>query len=232
VLDLWFEHEMKLQLHGKAILLRFADDLLIGFERREDAEKVERALVKRLAEWGLELHPDKTQLVDFRRPPLNHRGPGPDTFDFLGFTVLWKRGRKGRRGWYMATFTRVSRLRRAKKAIHDWCRRHRHQAVKEQHAALVRRIRGHFNYYGVRGNEQRLDKLIHAVERAWYKWLNRRSQRSTLDLGEVSSPFERLSPPSPQSTFVALGLSPVSRISGGTVWWKSPSTGLARGPAG
>jgi group II intron reverse transcriptase/maturase len=180
VLDLWVEHDVKPRLRGKATLLRYADDFLIGFEHREDAEKVKRALAKRLAEWGLELHPDKTRLVDFRRPPADHQGPGPDTFDFLGFTVLWKRSRKGRRGRHMATFTRVARLRRAKKAIYDWCRRHRHQPVKKQHATLVNRIRGHFNYFGVRGNEQRLGKLVHAAERSWFKWLNRRSQRSTL----------------------------------------------------
>jgi RNA-directed DNA polymerase len=180
VLDLWFEQEVKPQLRGQAILLRYADDFLIGFERREEAKQVERALGQRLERWKLELHPVKTRLVDFRRPPPDHQGPSPETFDFLGFTVLWKRSRKGRKGWYMATFTRRARLRRAKKAVNDWCRGHRHQPVKAQHAALEQRIKGHCNYYGVRGNEQRLGKLIHAAERTWFKWLNRRSQRSTM----------------------------------------------------
>ena len=177
VLDMWFEHEVKPRLPGKAKLLRFADDFLIGFERREDAEKVRRVLEKRLARYGLELHPDKTRMVDFRRPPRNHKGPGPETFDFLGFTILWKRNRKG--GWYMGTHTRVKRQRRAMKAAHDLCRSQRHEPVKEQHAALVSRIRGHINYFGVRGNEHRLKLLIRSVERSWHKWLNRRSQRST-----------------------------------------------------
>lgn len=178
VLDLWFEREVKPRLAGKASLLRFADDFLIGFENREDAERVLRVLEKRLARYGLELHPDKTRMVDFRRPPRNHKGPGPETFDFIGFTILWKRNRRG--GWYMGTHTRVKKLRRTKKDVYDLCRSQRHLSVKEQHAALVSRIRGHINYFGVRGNEHRLKLLIRSVERSWHKWLNRRSQRSTM----------------------------------------------------
>jgi RNA-directed DNA polymerase len=181
VLDLWFEHEVKGRLKGKATLIRYCDDFVIAFERRDEAEQVHEWLTSRFAEYGLELHADKTRLVDFRRPPKTHRGGGPGTFDFLGFTVLWRRSAQGRGGWHMATQTRVSRLRKAKRAVHEWCRRHRHDSIREQHAALVRRIRGHFSYFGVRGNERRMYLLIRAVERSWYKWLNRRSQRSTMD---------------------------------------------------
>ena len=134
-------------------------------------------LEKQLARYGLELHPDKTRMVDFRRPPKNYKGPSPETLDFIGFTILWKWSRKG--GWYMVTHTRVKKLRRAK-AVHDFCRSQRHKSVKEQHAALVSRIRGHINYFGVRGNVHRLKLLIRSVERSWHKWLNRRSQRSTM----------------------------------------------------
>lgn len=179
VLDAWFEHEVKPRLRGKAKLFRFADDFLVGFEHREDAEKVMGVLEKRLAKYGLELHPEKTRMVDFRRPPRDHKGPGPETFDFLGFTVLWKRSRKG--VWHIGTHTRVKKLRTAKKAIYDLCRSQRHLSVKEQHAALVSRIRGHINYFGVRGNELRLKLLIRSVEASWYKWLNRRSQRSIMN---------------------------------------------------
>ena len=80
----------------------------------------------------------------------------------------------------MGTHTRVKKLRMAKKAIADLCRRQRHLTVKEQHATLVSRIRGHINYFGVRGNERRLALLIRSVEVSWHKWLNRRSQRSTM----------------------------------------------------
>jgi len=197
VLDAWFEEEVKPRLRGKAKLLRFADDFLIGFEHREDAEKVRGELEKRLAQYGLELHPEKTRMVDFRRPPRDHRGPGPETFDFLGFTVLWKRSRKG--AWHIGTHTRVKKLRMAKKSIADLCRSQRHLTVKEQHAALVSRIRGHFNYFGVRGNERRLALLIRSVEVSWHKWLNRRSQRSTMTWARFKDLLKDFPLPAPHS---------------------------------
>ncbi len=179
VLDQWFEDEVKAKLQGKATLIRYADDFIIAFGRKEDAERVHEWLVSRLGEWGLELHPEKTRLVDFRRPPSDQGGgKGPGTFDFLGFTVLWSRSRQGK--WYLATHTRVSRFRRTRKAIHAWCKTHRHLPIETQHAALVRRIQGHFNYFDVRGNIRRVRLLVREVERSWHKWLNRRSQRSTM----------------------------------------------------
>jgi len=203
VLDMWFEHEVKPRLPGKAKLLRFADDFLIGFERREDAEKVKRVLEKRLARYGLELHPDKTRMVDFRKPPRDHKGPSPETFDFLGFTVLWKRSRKGI--WHMGTHTRVKSLRRAEKEVYDLCRRQRHLSVKEQHATLVNRTRGHINYFGVRGNERRLALLIRSVERSWHKWLNRRSQRSTMTWARFKSLLRDYPLPAPHSHMAIWG---------------------------
>jgi hypothetical protein len=181
VLDRWFEDEVKNQLRGKAALIRYCDDFIVTFERRDDAEQARQWLERRLGQYGLELHPEKTRLIDFHRPSRNDRGKGPGTFDFLGFTVLWRRSGQGRGGWHMAAQTRVSRLRKAKMAIHEWCRRHRHLPIAEQHAALERRIRGHLNYFGVRGNERRLHLLIRSAERSWHKWLNRRSQRSRMN---------------------------------------------------
>ena len=105
----------------------------------------------------------------------------------------------------MVTQTRVSRLRRAKRSIHEWCRRYRHLSVKEQHAALVRRIRGHFNYFGVRGNERRLHLLIRAVERSWFKWLNRRSQRSTMTWERFKDVLQDYRLPAPRATISLWG---------------------------
>ncbi|MEJ2353895.1 MAG: reverse transcriptase domain-containing protein [Anaerolineales bacterium] len=203
VLDLWFENEVKPRLSGKAKQLRFADDFLIGFEHREDAEKVLRVLTKRLARYGLELHPDKTRMVDFRRPPRTYKGPGPEPFDFIGFTVLWKRNRKGR--WYLGTHTRVKRLRVTKKELYELCRSQRHKSVKEQHAALVNRIRGHINYFGVRGNEHRLKLLIRSVEKSWHKWLNRRSQRSTMTWKRFKDLLKDYPLPAPHSHMAIWG---------------------------
>jgi len=179
VLDLWFEQEVKPRLRGRATLIRYADDFIIGFEEEDDARRVMEGLGKRLGRFGLALHPDKTQLLPFRRPPAGQKGgKGPATFDFLGFTLYWARTRKG--GWGMFCKTRSASLRRIIGSVYDWCRRHRHSSVKDQHAALTRRIQGHFNYFGVSGNFRSLLLVIEQAKRTWYKWLCRRSQRKRL----------------------------------------------------
>jgi RNA-directed DNA polymerase len=125
VLDRWFATEVKPRLRGKATLIRYCDDCSIGFEREEEARRVLAVLEKRLGRFGLTLHPDKTRLLPFGRPPqAQQRGKSPATFDFLGFTFYWGRSRKGY--WRMGCKTRRASLRRAKQAIYDWCRRHRH----------------------------------------------------------------------------------------------------------
>lgn len=178
-LDLWFTEDVKPRLRGKAVLVRYADDAVFGFERQDDAERVRAVLEKRLARFNLSLNPDKTRLLDFRRPAKSQgEGKGRSTFDFLGFTWYWRRTRRG--WWSVACKTRRARLSRAAKAVADWCRRHRHLPVKEQHAALTRRVQGHFNYFGVNGNTESLKRLVDEVRRIWFKWLNRRSQRSRL----------------------------------------------------
>jgi group II intron reverse transcriptase/maturase len=180
VLDVWLDRQVRPQLRGKACLVRYADDLVIGFERREDAEMVMAMLHERMAAYGLRLHPEKTRLVPFDRPsPRQDGGKGPGTFDFLGFTLLWRKTRNG--PWGQNFRTREARLQKALVAISDFCRRHRHEPVKEQHASLCRRINGHFNYFGVNGNVASLARLIRAAKRAWYKWLKRRSNRTRLN---------------------------------------------------
>jgi len=178
VLDQWLEVEVKPRLKGGATLVRYADDFIIGFRRRDDAEQVLGELHQRMKDYGLTLHPDKTRLVAFGRPTNGNQGGKPDTFDFLGFTLHWRRTREGR--WTVACRTRRARLGRAIRAVYDWCRSHRHLEVREQHAALVRRIEGHFNYFGVNGNTASLGRLTHWAARAWQKWLNRRSQRARM----------------------------------------------------
>jgi len=180
VLDRWFEDEVKPRLRGKVQLIRYADDFVIGFERQDDAQRVMDVLGKRMGRFGLSLHLDKTRLISFRRPLLGQKeGKGQGTVDFLGFTLYWRRTRRGR--WEMACKTRRARLRRAIHRVHEWCRRNRHLPIPVQHAALVRRIQGHYNYFGVNGNTRSLSLLRYHAERAWYKWLCRRSQRARLN---------------------------------------------------
>lgn len=179
VLDLWFTEEVMPRLHGRAMFVRYADDGVFGFEREEDARRVLAVLGKRLERFGLTLHPEKTRLLDFSRPPRSRtEGRSPTTFDFLGFTWYWRRNKKG--GWSVRCKTRRARLARAIRAIQLWCKEHRHVSVREQHAALTRRVQGHFNYFGVNGNTRSLRNFLHQVRRRWFKWLRRRSQRASL----------------------------------------------------
>lgn len=180
VLDVWFEDEIRSTLRGKAILIRYCDDFVIGLQRPEDAERVRALLGQRLAAFGLELHPDKTRVVDFRRPSADRSGgKGPGTFDLLGFTHYWRRSRVGR--WHLATKTSRARQRRFIRTVNDWCRRHRHLSVPAQHDALRRKLTGHCNYFNVRGNTTAIGCVIHHARRAWFKWLCRRSQRKRLN---------------------------------------------------
>jgi RNA-directed DNA polymerase len=177
--DVWYEREVKPRMRGRSCLVRYADDLVFGFERRDDAERVMEVLGKRLARYGLRLATDKTRMLDFRRPPDDQQGgKGPSTFDFLGFTHYWRRSRQGK--WHQAWKTRKKSLHKAIVALQDWCRNNRHLPIPVQHAALARRILGHFNYFGVNGNTKALSLILYRVGRAWRDWLRRRSQRTRM----------------------------------------------------
>ena len=197
VLDLWFERVVKPRLRGKAILVRYADDFVIGFERRDDADRVMAVLSKRMGRYGLTLHADKTRLVPFRRP-TGTGGRGPASFDFLGFTLYWRRTRSGR--WQMWCKTRRARLRRTIRSVAEYCRRHRHDPVKTQHAALTRRLRGHYNYFGVNGNWRSLNSLVKAVARTWFLGLRRRGQKHRLTWERFKALMRRLPLPEPRIT--------------------------------
>lgn len=196
VLDAWFEREVKPRLQGKATLVRYADDFVIGFEHELDAQQVLTLLAERMRHFGLSLHPEKTRLVPFQRPPVEHEsGKGPGTFDFLGFTLFWGRTRSGR--WGLRLKTRRARLARSIKAVAEWCRTHRHLPVKCQHARLRSKLQGHYNYFGVNGNYHSLVVLAQAARRSWFKWLRRRSQRTRLTVKRYQALLERFPFPRP-----------------------------------
>ncbi len=134
--------------------VRFADDAIICFENKEDALRVMEALPKRLAKFGLEMHPVKTRLVDFRRPLYGGRsykqGQRPETFSFLGFTHFWRKSRKGNP--MVGRKTESIRLTRALRKMHEWCKKYRHLHLKNQHKQLISKLRGHYNYYGINSN--------------------------------------------------------------------------------
>ncbi len=175
VLDLWFEHEVKPRLRGRALEIRFADDAALVFEREEDARRVLAVLSKRFEKYGLCLNPEKTRLVDFRSPPRAGGGGSQRerSFGLLGFTHYWGRSRTGR--WVVQRKTAKDRFTRALREIGRWCRAHRHWPVAAQQAALHRKLKGHYAYYGITGNGRALARLLYEVRRLWRKWLHRRS---------------------------------------------------------
>jgi group II intron reverse transcriptase/maturase len=192
VLDGWFEREVKPRLRASAVLVRYADDFVIVFARKEDAERVLDVLPKRFGRFGLALHEGKTRLVRFeppgRRPPeqkppdacdrsRHTKEASPRVFDFLGFTHHWaKSWRSGK--WVVRRRTAGDRLTRSIRAINRWIRWHRHLPLEVQQAALSRKLRGHYAYYGITGNAERVGYFHCMVIRLWRKWLSRRSQRS------------------------------------------------------
>jgi RNA-directed DNA polymerase len=180
VLDEWFEHEVKPRLRGQAAEIRYADDFILCFQYREDAERVREVLSKRFAKYGLTLHPEKTRLLAFGRSALPS-GPGapqPATFDFLGFTHVCARSRWGRFTIHVRTLRK--RLRRSVKAVAQWCQQHRHDPVEDQAAALNAKLRGHYQYYGRPTNFRNLQRFHRLVSRLWHKWLNRRTRGKRL----------------------------------------------------
>jgi group II intron reverse transcriptase/maturase len=178
VLDEWIARDVQPRLRGRAFVVRYADDFVIGFTREDDARRVWDVLPKRFGKYGLTVHPEKTRLVPFRQPPPGPAPKGqpaaesPGTFDLLGFTHYWARSRKG--NWVVKRKTAPSRFTRAVKKIAQWCRIHRHHPIAEQHRTLSQKLRGHFAYYGITGNSSGLTRFRQAVERVWWEWLGRR----------------------------------------------------------
>lgn len=198
VLDEWFEKEMVPRLSAEAHLIRYADDFVLVFREARDAHIVYDRLAERFAEFGLRLHPDKTRLLHFRPPPSGPSGKdgNPRSFDFLGFSHHWGRSRKG--AWVVKQKTARSRFTRTLHRISEWCRRNRHLPVREQHQHLMRQLRGHDAYFGIRGNYRALEKLRYNVTRTWRKWLDRRSQKAHMDWHRFKLLLERYPLPRPQ----------------------------------
>ncbi len=182
VLDVWFEEVVKPRLKGKAFLIRFADDSLIACSSESDASRVRTALERRFTRYGLEVHPEKTRVVNFRRPPSKPgnqkegQGRRPRSFDMLGFTHFWGKSRQG--NWVVKRKTAKDRLCRSLRKIAEWCKVYRYADVAWQHSMLVPKIRGHYAYYGITGNGRALQRFLDRAKQIWFKWLLRRSQRS------------------------------------------------------
>lgn len=193
VLDEWFVGEVQPRLRGGSTLVRFADDFVMAFAHIEDAQRVMAVLGQRLERYGLLLHPDKTRFVDFR-PWAAEEGRHPDThgttFDFLGFTHVWGKSRKGKR--VVRQVTAKGRYARALDAVTDWCRRNRHTPIRDQHRHLSQMMRGHFGYYGITGNSRRLQWYANHLVRIWKKWLSRRDDKGVFRWSQMNALLQRL----------------------------------------
>ena len=202
VLDEWFEQVVKPCLKGRAFLVRYADDFVMGFTCEQDARRVLAVLPKRFGKYGLTIHPDKTRLVPFLRPSSQPSATGSGdaprsgSFDFLGFTHYWSRSKQGY--WVVKQKTAGSRFQRAVKKITDWCRLNRHLPITDQHQALWRKLRGHFQYYGgVIGNGRALWCFRERVQEIWRKWLSRRSRKAPLSWERMTALLKRCALPVP-----------------------------------
>ncbi len=189
VLDRWFAETVQPRLRGASQLVRFADDFVLTFADGGDGQRVLAVLGKRLGRFGLTLHATKTRYVDFR-PPQNAGGHEPHaSFDFLGFTHVWGRSRRGY--WVVRQLTAKQRLARGLQAVNEWCKKHRHAPLAEQQKRLASVIRGHCNYYGLTGNSKRLGQFRYQVVRLWQKWLSRRSRKSRVNWERMTEVLRR-----------------------------------------
>ncbi len=154
---------------------------LLCFQHKEDAEKVLAVLPKRFEKYGLTLHPEKTRLIEFGRYAAKNaskQGKKPATFNFLGFVHLCARSRQGKFTVHVKTIAK--RLGRGLKAVWEWCKQHRHDAVNEQQKTLNAKLRGHYQYYGRRTNYRAIRQFYQRVRCIWREWLSRRTRGKQL----------------------------------------------------
>lgn len=198
VLDHWWVTEVQPRLHGSARLIRYADDFVMVFERRPDARRLLSSLPKRFKRFGLTLHPEKTRLLRFKPPRDGQPGKG-DNFTFLGNTFFPKKSKRGH--WFPASKTASTAMTRFLRKVTEWLRDNRHLPIPKQHAALTSRLRGHFNYFARPHNLRACWKVRYEVGRRWFKWLNRRSQRSKMHWSRFNRTiWERHPLPEPRPT--------------------------------
>ncbi len=175
VLDEWFSEQIQPLLKGKSFIVRYADDFVLGFSDKSDADRVMEVLPKRFAKHGLTLHAEKTKLIDLN----SQRGGNGRSFDFLGFTHFLSKSKKGNK--VLKRKTSSKRLTRAIMNVSNYIQKNRHMKLRDLIAALNIKLRGHYNYYGVTFNSRSLDGFYKMVKYSLFKWLNRRGGKIKLN---------------------------------------------------
>jgi group II intron reverse transcriptase/maturase len=197
VFDLWADRWRRRQARGEMIIVRFADDYIVGFQHRDDAERFHAELRDRLARFSLELAAEKTRLIEFGRFAAERRqkrGLGkPETFQFLGFTHICTKDRRGR--FAVRRITDRKRLRTKLRAVKEELKRRRHLPIPEQGRWLRSVVQGHARYYAVPGNIAAIVTFRKQAKRHWYEALRRRSQRSSVDWQRMDRLETRWLPP-------------------------------------
>jgi len=168
VLDVWFSEQIQPLLKGKSFIVRWADDFVLGFEDKSEAERVMRVLPKRFAKYELTLHPEKTRLIDLN----SKRGGSGRSFEFLGFTHYMGKSRKGHK--VLKRKTSSKRLTRAIMNISKFIKLNRHVKLRNLIAAINIKLRGHYSYYGITFNFRGINNFYEMVKHSLFKWLNRR----------------------------------------------------------
>jgi group II intron reverse transcriptase/maturase len=197
VFDLWADWWRRRRAHGDVIIVRFADDFIVGFEHEQDARRFLTDLHERFVKFGLELHPDKTRLVEFGRHAARRRqarGLGkPETFDFLGFTHLCAKSKSGQ--FWLRRITISKRMRAKLREVNDQLKRRRHEPIPVQGQWLRSVLQGHLAYYAVPGNTDAVASFRTQTTRHWFKALRRRSQRTRINWARMTRLANRWLPP-------------------------------------
>lgn len=200
VVDTWFVREVRPRLSGQATLVRYADDMVFVFEREQDAKRVFDVLPKRFEKYGLALHPEKTRMLKFTRPPRSGNGgdggSGNGSFDFLGFTHIWALSRQGKT--VVRQRTAKDRFSRTLRRLKEWCREKRHEPLRAQQKGLAQKLRGHYAYFGITANLAALGRLLNEVKKLWRRWLSTRSRHGLLSWPRMIGVLERFPLPSPR----------------------------------
>jgi RNA-directed DNA polymerase len=197
VFDLWADQWRRRHARGDMVLVRFADDYVAGFQHRDDAERFLAELRDRLAKFGLELHAEKTRLIQFGRFAAQQREQRslgkPETFDFLGFTHMCGKTRSGRFALRRVTISK--RMRAKLRQVKEELVHRRYQPIPEQGEWLGSVVRGHCRYYAVPGNYKAVDAFREEAVKHWYRALRRRSQRASLTWERMGRLDARWIPP-------------------------------------